>query len=295
MPEEISAAEKRKLLREKRANRLANGSSRLNKILGTDEHPDIVVSKQTSIESADLPSTEPSFTSGAKAHGVNASQRKGNRISMLLDSVEDPPTSSLDDYEVSLESNESPFDEFVSNDRTEMNIEEMLNKMLQTSAKDGHGHGEGFCNPDFDDISNKGMASMFSSIRQMPGMGPAPIKTQAQISRSKLLQSTYSVLRIATVFSLVQMNFPETWLSAYAVYPHNFSLWVQFLYTEIFFGLIQLLFNYLSIFPNNTILSFDISQFGYANSIFNAYSIMRNFYNDFCCLIIAIGLSVYLI
>lgn len=303
MSAELSAAEKRKLLRDKRANRLANGSTRLNKILGTEEHPEVIVTKPTIDESSDSVK-EPSYSTRSQS-SANGLSKRGNRISMLLDTNEDPPTSSLDEFEVSLESDESPLDEFVSNEKAELNIEEVLNKMLQSSAKDGHEHGGSLHSSAPSSFSDKDMASMLSSMGQIPGMGnfpgfdgnagSAPILSAKDMSRSKLLQSSFSLFRILVIFFLVQTNIPESILSVYAVYLHKYSLWVQFLYTEVIFGVLQLLFNYLRVFPNNTILSFDISQFGYANSFINAYTIMRNFYTDFCILIVAVGLGVYLV
>ncbi|TID17185.1 hypothetical protein CANINC_004044 [Pichia inconspicua] len=299
MSGELSAAEKRRLLREKRANRLANGGTRLNKILGTEEVP----GTETKSSQLDKASETKSSSTGSQT-SVNGLSKRGNRISMLLDNNDDPPTSSLDEFEVSLESDESPLDEFVSNERAEVNIEEVLNKMLKSSAKDGHEHGEGLHSSTPNSFSDKDMASMLSSMGQIPGLGNFPgfdnvsgslnASNATDISRSKLLQSTYSFFRVLLISFLVLTNLPESFLYVYALYPHKYSLWVQFLYTEVLFGALQLSFNYLKIFPNNTILSFDVSQFGYANSLLNAYTIIRNFYTDFCTLIVALGLGVYL-
>lgn len=323
MPEEISAAEKRRLLREKRANRLANGGSRLNKILGTDEYPEVVDTTPKSSTSQDSPitTTTPVSTSSIQTSISNATQRKNNRVSMILDPHNDPPTSTLDEFEVSLESEGSPLDEFASNEKIDMNIEEMLNKMLQFSGKDGHEHGQqALEGAGIEDIFGKDMASMMASMGNMPGMGglggmsglggmgglgglgglpgmsgmgSPMMKNEVEVSRSKVFQSTFSVFRILVVFMLVQTGIPESLFSAYELFPYHFTIWNKFLCTEVVFGLLQLVFTYFSIFPNNTIMSFDISSFGYANSILNAYGLVRNFYQDFCCLILAIGLSAY--
>lgn len=313
MVESISAAEKRRLLREKRAAKMATGSSRLNKILGTSAEEQHATQQQP--ESAN-PSTSVEIDTPVAELRSNAgkSKKSSNRISVVRDQSDnendDPPVSGLDEFEVSLE-DDSPLQEFVSNENAELEIEQILNKMLQNSAHDGkhpHGHGQA---PNPEDFFGKEMVSMFAgmsgkandgtslsslpSMSGMPGMKGTEFKTEIQTAKAKVYQSGFAVFRFLYIWLLVYSNVSEalTMFRLPSILLANNSLWTQFLYTEIIFGLLHSLFNYLSIFPNNTIMSFDISSFGYANSALTAYTFARNLFNDFCYLIVILGLTSY--
>lgn len=255
---ELSAAEKRRILREKRANKLANGGDRINKILGSDS---------TGVEK-----NETSTTSNL------TSTKKSNRISTILQPEEetefdDPPVSGLGDE--SIES-DSPLNEFVSNEE----IEQALNKMLRSSAGDGHNHNQPIDTDALSSMLNMnglGMGNLgnLGGLGGMQGMGmggdmPA-VKSEYDILKSKFYQSTYAVIRFICILTMVLMDERDTRL-----------LWNKFLMLEVVLGGIQLLCCVYGIFPSNTIMSFDITSFGSVNSVINGYAVARSFFNDFC-------------
>jgi hypothetical protein len=306
MAEEISAAEKRRLLREKRAAKMATGGSRLNKILGSNENEEVSSNNQPEpAQKINTTSSNARSTNNPQLRPISEKPKnKSNRISVMIDQEnedDDPPVSGLDDLEMSLES-DSPLQEFVSNEKAEFELEQFLNKMLQNSAhddKNAHGHGEP-TNPQ--DFFGKEMASMFAGLNgkggndgmpPIPGMGNLPIKSEIELAKSKLYQSGFAVFRFILIWILISSYNPDSTISSYITFSFNTSLWTQFLYGEIVFGLVHLLLTSLSVFPNHTIMSFDVSSFGYANSALTAYSFARNFFNDFCCLIVIIGLSTF--
>lgn len=311
MSEPISAAEKRRLLREKRAAKMATGGSRLNKILGTNDEEQ----NDTTIQPVSAKSTtsvEMDSTKAAMRPNTGKLKNSANRISISMNQNanydDDPPVSGLDEFEVSLE-DDSPLQEFVSNETAELDIEQILNKMLQSSSHDGknlHNHGQA---PHAENVFDKEMASLFAGMNAetgaglsssqpfagMPGMMGTGLKTEVEIAKSKVYQSGFAVFRLIYMWLLVYSNVSESSIPIRlpSIFLANKSLWTQFLYTEIVFGLLHSLFNYLSVFPNNTIMSFDVSSFGYANSALTAYTFARNLFNDFCYLVVILGLASY--
>lgn len=331
MSETLSAAEKRKLLREKRAAKMAAGGSRINRILGTPEAEqkgeqknvaqaqDGLTGSERTTQAAPRPNTAASGVTGAGESSnirlrpsAGKSQTKNNRISVILNEDDDPPVSGLDEYEhepeVSLES-DSPLDEFVSNENAEQEIEQLLNRMLQSSAQDAshpHAHGEKLRD---EDLFNKDISSILAGMGSgqgfpgfpglpgmegMPGLGGKSLSSPRDLTKARMLQSTYALFRFVIIWVLINMNMPYSALSSYAIFPYSYNLWLQFLCIEVIFGLLYLLLRHFSVFPSNTIMSFDISSFGYANSAFTAYSLARSFFNDVCCLVVIVGLASYL-
>lgn len=268
---ELSAAEKRRLLREKRAAKLSQGGDRINKILGTDNVNNTSINTTTGIEKNETKSNN---------------NKVNNRISTILqdnkieieDTIEydDPPVSGLGDE--SLES-DSPLNEFISNDE----IEKALNKMLLNSSNDenhiGHNHNKPIDDP---------FATMFKNMENMKGMSGLGggdmsgmnfgnnIKSEYDILKSKFYQSTYVIIRFIIIFTMMIKN----------EFFKSISSWNKFLILEILFGIIQLICCINGIFPNNTIMSFDITSFGQINSIINGYAVARSFYHDFCLYIL---------
>jgi hypothetical protein len=159
MSQPISSEEKRRLMREKRAAKMAQGGTRLNKILGTDAVPGTPesTSTSTSTTTSTAAATSPEITevssvpSRRTGSGMNKNKNK-NRISTFLEVDE----AANDDHEISLES-DSPLEEFVSNEAMEQEIERALNEMLQNSANDKrHGHGTASTSASTNLTSNSG-------------------------------------------------------------------------------------------------------------------------------------------
>ncbi|ODQ45315.1 hypothetical protein PICMEDRAFT_13036 [Pichia membranifaciens NRRL Y-2026] len=316
MANEPSPAELRKLQRERRAAKMARGSTRLNKILGSpdikheSEIDDTKENGASSIGKDDIITAASTGKSDHQEQNVRSRSDKnsGDRISVILnqDVDDDPPVSGLDgletiEPEISLESVDSPLQEFGSDENIEQEMEKLLNKILQNSAHDTshpHAHGQGITD-NTNAMFNGDMASMFPGLK--PGMGPTgfgampaqPAKSKLDIAKAKVYQSGYAVIRFIIVWVLVSNHIERSSFTSGFVFPQGSRLWLHFLSTEAVLGAIYLLLSYLHIFPSHTIMSFDISGFGYPNSILTSYGLVKSFFTDFCFMIVVLGFYFY--
>lgn len=314
MSDSMSSAEKRRLLREKRAAKLAQGGSRLNKIIGGNDSllakepeeiqkPDIVI--ENVVESTGSNNSTEESTLKSRKNKFN----KSNRISMVLNENDaDPPTSNLDEFEnyteqdISLESG-SPLQEFISDENVEVDMEQLLNRMLQNSGHDQshpHGHGEGIPPMGEDPFAMFSKLSGMAGKSNSGGLFNASTKSDIEIAKSKLYLSGYSMFRLFVVLLLVCTKSDELFTSSgysffniLTSYFDKLTLWPLFLTVELIFSAIYLLLSFSQVFPNNTILSFDISSFGHANSALTAYGVIRSFFVDLCALVLILGFSAY--
>lgn len=328
MSADLNPAELRKLQRERRAAKMAKGGSRLNKILGSSDIAEIsekTIKPEFESNTVDIPKNSILSTTSAEACGnveepqlklrtnKTSENTKKNRISAILiqDNDEDPPVSSLDEYdepEISLESTDSPLQEFESEENIEKDMENLLNKILQGSARDPHGHGQPITNDQ--KVNNSDISSMFPSVMPnipnmpifpgmsgMPGMGDMfgqSGKSELDIAKAKLFKSGFSIARFIIVWIIVWSHVEKLAMTSLYFFPPNTKLWTHFLCIEILLGGIYLLLSYFSIFPNHTILSFDISSFGYPNSLLTSYGLVKGFFADFCCMIVTLGFLFYI-
>lgn len=318
MVEELSTAELRRLQRERRAAKMAKGSSRLNKILGSTEaeNDDGKDQENDKLDSTIIKNGSATVSASGKSDHEESniksrSDKRGNRISVILDQNhddddDDPPTSGLDGIEsiapeISLESVDSPLQEFESDENIEQEMENLLNKILQNSSHDSshpHAHGQGIPG-DPGSLFNGDMSSMFPGLNPgvnspgFGGMSASPAKSKVDIAKSKLYQSGYAVFRFILVCVLVLTHVERSSFVSGYVFPQNSSLWLHFLSTEVILGALYLLLSYLRFFPSHTILSFDISGFGYPNSIMTSYGLVKSFFTDFCFMVVVLGFLFY--
>lgn len=327
MSANLSPAELRRLQRERRAAKMAKGGSRLNKILGSSdptEDNEKTIKPDSENTSSDKSANTTSNTTAAQSGIVEEPQlklrtnkinenAKKNRISTILtqEDDEDPPVSSLDGYdepEISLESTDSPLQEFESEENIEKEMENLLNKILQGSARDPHGHGQPIANNQ--NVNSSDLSSMFPSgmpnipnmpifpgMSEMPGMGDMfgqSNKSELDIAKAKLFKSGFAIVRFVIVWIIVLSHVEKLAMTSLYFFPPNTKLWTHFLCVEILLGGIYLLLSYFSIFPNHTILSFDISSFGYPNSLLTSYGLIKGFFADFCFMIIILGFLFYI-
>lgn len=300
---------------------MSKGGTRLNKILGTEEGTEI-----NNDSGSTTPIKEAKMTASGKSENSNDSNikirpnshqsdtKKKNRISSILsqNDEDDPPVSGLDgfdEHEISLESNNSPFQEFTSDENIEKDMENLLNKILQGSNHDQHGHGQSLNT--FDDSNSlfpnnmssifpPGMGSkdgipIFPGMSGMPGMSGVgkPEKCELDIAKSKLYKSSYSIFRFIIVWIIVSIHIEKSSILSSYIFAPNSKLWIHFLSAEVLLGAIYLLLSYLSVFPNHTILSFDVSNFGYPNSILTSYGLVKSFFTDFCFMIVLLVFLFY--
>ncbi|GAV26704.1 hypothetical protein PMKS-000159 [Pichia membranifaciens] len=317
MANELSPAELRKLQRERRAAKMAKGSTRLNKILGSPEFEhdsEKVDNKENVASTIGQDDTVTAAATGKSDHQEQnvrsrVDKNSGNRISVILNQEldDDPPVSGLDgleiiEPEISLESVDSPLQEFGSDENIEQEMENLLNKILQNSAHDTshpHAHGQGIADGT-NGMFTGDMASMFPGLK--PGTGPAgfggmpaqPVKSKLDVAKAKVYQSGYAVIRFIIVWVIVSHQIEHSSFTPGYVFPQGSRLWLHFLSTEVVLGAIYLLLSYLHIFPSHTIMSFDISAFGYPNSILTSYGLVKSFFTDFCFMIVVLGFFFYL-
>lgn len=309
---------------------MAQGGSRLNQIFAGSgmKNPPKSVASDIPINSDTTQSTtganrESDGSDGVKSRiNKTSASKNDNRISTILSDVNDdtelfadPPISSIDyidNPDLSIESSSSPLQEFESDVTVEKEMEDLLNKILRNSANDnsghGHGHGQGINSTDSSTLFNTDISEMFKNIQNMPGMsgmtgmpsmpGMNPQaqqveKTPLELAKAKLFRSGYVIIRFIIISILVMQNI-EGFGSGYGyIFPENSKLWIHFLWIEVILGIFYLTLSYLSIFPNHTILSFDISSFGYANSILTSYGLIKSFFTDFCFLVVLLGFLFY--
>mgnify|MGYP003365258799 CR=1 FL=1 len=320
MSQPVSSEEKRRLMREKRAAKMAQGGTRLNKILGTDAVPGTPesTSTSTSTTTSTAAATFPEITevssvpSRRTGSGMNKNKNK-NRISTFLEVDE----AANDDHEISLES-DSPLEEFVSNEAMEQEIERALNEMLQNSANDKrHGHGtastsastnltsnsgsvqtpqlpEGF--PDLSSLMGGNNPMDLMNMLNAAGGGNGGIPNQGvngnldstKKAVQKLSQSLMGVLRFAGIFLLIWLYRDSIELNRN--YGH---IWTIFCTVEIVLAGLQVHLLSTGAFPKPTIMSFDVSAFSQIKAVMTAYSVLKSFFADFCWYVLVLVICTY--
>ncbi|ODV83108.1 hypothetical protein CANARDRAFT_9959 [[Candida] arabinofermentans NRRL YB-2248] len=254
---EISAAEKRRILREKRAAKLAtNSSDRLGKITGSvgshlptksslgDSSPD-----QTATTPSTTSASSSSSSSASETATATASRKKSNRISQSFQD-RDPETSDINTL--------------ISNDAQQISSEDdVMSKLLENLMKNGHDHidpqqqqqggGNGLLPDDF-------MKTMSSLLQQGENGGfggnipeEQEIDHEANDYQQKLKQyNTYEnkraklifiIIRFILIIRIVYNNLIGDEFAKPSFNKTNWkatgnSFWISFIFYEILFSLI---------------------------------------------------------
>lgn len=261
MSEPLTAQQKRELLRQKRAAKMEKASgSRINKILGTPEAVNQETS-QTTVEST----TGPDSTA------------------TTLDDTEDPPIQSLDDIDISLES-DSPINEFVRDDEAQQKIEEILAKAFNNTQQrhEQHNDKSGLAG----EMNSSGLDSLFKKDFPIdnfpfPGTGFPPSPNSKTASNTTTIQTFLSILFPLLRFFLIFYNITDN------------NPWNGFTFIERILIAVHILLLFRKLLPNNTILSFDVSSFGSVNLLINIYAVIMGSVADFCMYLLALKMKGY--